>query len=123
MPAALQNSPAPRFTGEFCHKVEGRNRITIPSDWRFEDEIDLFMISKSLKKCISVMTQVKVDKLMADASGLDPAERSDFEDMLGSCLRRVTLDKGGRISIPDDFFGQLGFPKHKEVWLSGSMDT
>jgi len=123
MSAQLQNSSAPRFTGEFCHKVEGRNRITIPSDWRFGEEIDLFMIAKSLKKCISVMTQAEVDRLMAQAENLDPADRSDFRDMLGSSLRRVTLDKAGRISIPDEFFDQLGLPKAKEVWFTGSIDT
>jgi len=130
MPTPTQNSDAPSFTGEFCHKVEGRNRITIPSDWRFAEEVDLFMIAKSLKKCISVMTKVEVDRLKAKANDMDPGERSDFLDMLGSSLRRVTLDKAGRISIPDEFFDQLGLPKNKEessknreVWLSGSLET
>ena len=123
MPAVLQNSAAPCFTGEFCHKVEGRNRITIPSDWRFEEEVELFMIAKSLKTCVSVMMKPELDRLRAKADGMSPEERSDFLDMLGSSLKRVTMDKGGRISIPDYFHDQLGFPKYKEVWLTGSMIT
>ena len=123
MPSSVQNSNAPRFTGEFFHKVEGRNRITIPSDWRFEEEVELFMIAKSLKTCVSVMMKPELDRLRAKADGMSPEERSDFLDMLGSSLKRVTMDKGGRISIPDDFHDQLGFPKYKEVWLTGSMIT
>jgi len=123
MPAAPQNSAAPRFTGEFCHKVEGRNRITIPSDWRFEEEIELFMISKSLKTCIAVMMKPELDRLVEKAAEFSPEDRSDFLDVLGSSLKRVMMDKGGRISIPDDFHTQLGFPKYKEVWLTGSMNT
>jgi DNA-binding transcriptional regulator/RsmH inhibitor MraZ len=123
MASTLQNSDAPRFTGEFCHKVEGRNRITIPSDWRFEQEVELFMISKSLKTCISVMMKPEMDRLLERADGLPSDERSDFLDMFGSSLKRVIMDKGGRISIPDEFHDLLGFPKHKEVWLTGSMNT
>jgi division/cell wall cluster transcriptional repressor MraZ len=123
MPAPLQNSAAPRFTGEFCHKVEGRNRITIPSDWRFEEEVELFMIVKSLKTCVSVMMKPELDRLVAKADGLSADERSDFLDVLGSSLKRVTMDKGGRISIPEDFRNQLGLGNHKEVWLTGSMNT
>jgi MraZ protein len=123
MPAALQNSNAPRFTGEFCHKVEGRNRITIPSDWRFEEEVELFMIAKSLKTCISVMMKPELDRLVAKADAFPPEDRSDFLDVFGSSLKRVIMDKGGRISIPEDFHHQLGFPQHKEVWLTGSMNT
>ena len=123
MPAALQNIADPQFTGEFCHKVEGRNRITIPSDWRFEEEVELFMIRKSLKTCISVMMKAELDRLLKKADELHADERSDFLDMLGSSLKRVMMDKGGRVSIPDEFFDQLGLPKHKEVWLTGSMNT
>jgi len=76
------------------------------------------------------MTKLEVDRLKAKANDMDAADRSDFLDMLGSSLRRVTLDKAGRISIPDEFFDQLGLPKikeesskTKEVWLTGSIET
>ena len=65
----------------------------------------------------------ELDRLIAKADSLPADERSDFLDVLGSSLKRVMMDKGGRISIPDEFFDQLGFPKHKEVWLTGSMNT
>ena len=123
MPSTTQNPAAPRFTGAVRHKVEGKNRITIPSAWRFDEEVTLFMIPKSEKACVSVMTQAQLDRIMADAETLPLMERSNFFDMIGSDLREVTLDKGGRISLPEDFFPLLGLPEAREVWLAGSMRT
>lgn len=116
-----QLSAAPVFTGEFRHKIEGKNRITIPSAWRFEEEVDLFMIRKTLAKCISVMPLCEVDRIKSVANAKSPAERSAFLDFFGSNLRQVTLDKAGRISIPDDLCKRMKIAG--EVMLSGSVET
>lgn len=115
------NSEAPEFTGEFRHRIEGKNRITIPAAWRFEEAVDLFMIRKTLAKCISVMTRAEVKRIKATADGKTPADRSRFLHAFGRNLRQVTLDKGGRISIPDDLCKGLGI--EGEVMLSGSVET
>ncbi|MEA3211421.1 MAG: transcriptional regulator MraZ [Chthoniobacter sp.] len=121
MPNINLNSPAPAFTGEFRHKVEGRNRITIPAKWRFEEEVELFMIPKTLKKCISVMTRAEVERITAEADTMEPEDRSNFLDTFGRHLRQATLDKAGRISIPDDLCKLFGIAG--EVFLSGSLAT
>lgn len=123
MPAPIQNSSTPTFAGEFCHKVEGKNRVTIPAAWRFAEEVELFMIPRSLKSCISVMTRQEVERLIAKADAMEAEERSDFLDVLGSSLVQVTLDKGGRITIPEAFFEQLGLPAARNVWMTGSLET
>ena len=124
MPSPSQDPAAPCFTGAVCHKVEGKNRITIPSAWRFDEEVKLFMLPKSEKACVSVMTRVQLDRIMADAEKIEVMiERSNFFDMIGADLREVTMDKGGRISLPEDFFPLLGLPAAREVWLVGSMRT
>jgi DNA-binding transcriptional regulator/RsmH inhibitor MraZ len=69
------------------------------------------------------MTRQEIERLKAEANHLEPAERSEFLDLLGSSLCQVTLDKGGRITIPETFFEQLGLPEARHVWLSGSVDT
>ena len=114
-------SDAPEFTGEFRHRIEGKNRITIPAAWRFEEEVDLFMIRRTLEKCIAVMTRAEVRRIKAKTEGMSPAERTHFLHFFGRNLRQVTLDKGGRISIPDDFCKRLGI--EGEVMLSGSVET
>jgi len=116
-----QLSAAPVFTGEFRHKIEGKNRITIPSAWRFEQEVDLFMIRKTQAKCISVMPLCEVERIKSVANAKSPKERSAFLDFFGGNLRRVTLDKAGRISIPDDLCKRMNISG--EVMLSGSVET
>ena len=123
MSSPNQNSAAPKFRGAFCHKIEGKNRVTIPAGWRPGEEVKLFMIQKSNKPCVSVMTQAEMDRLERKADELSPMERSDFLEMLGGDVREVTMDKGGRISLPENFFPLLGLPDAREVWLAGAMDT
>ena len=121
MSTAIQNSSAPVFSGEFRHKIEGKNRITIPSAWRFGEEVDLFMIRRTLEKCIAVMPRAEVERIKANTVGMSAAERAHFLHFFGRNLRQVTLDKGGRISIPDEFCKRLGI--EGEVMLSGSVET
>ena len=121
MATTIQNSAAPAFTGEFRHRIEGKNRITIPAAWRFEEEVDLFMIRKTLEKCIAVMPRAEVERIKTNAAGMSAEERSHFLHFFGRNLRQVTLDKGGRISIPDEFCKRLGI--EGEVMLSGSVET
>ena len=123
MSSSKQTPAAPKFRGEVCHKIEGKNRITIPAGWRFGEEVALFMIQKSDKPCVSVMTQAEMDRLERKADDLSPMDRSEFLEMLGGDVREVTMDKGGRISLPDDFFPLLDLPEAREVWLAGATDT
>lgn len=111
----------PAFTGEFRHKVEGKGRVTIPSKWRFEEEVEMFMIAKSAKRCITVLTRAEVERMKGELREMPADERADLLDIFGRNLRQVTLDKGGRITIPEDFCTQ--FKISGEVWLSGSVDS
>ena len=111
----------PAFTGEFRHKVEGKGRVTIPAKWRFEEEVEMFMIAKSAKRCISVLTREDVERKKAELNALPAEERADLLDILGRNLRQVTLDKAGRITIPEEFATQ--FKISGEVVLSGSLDS
>ncbi len=116
-----QNAEPPAFTGEVRHKVEGKGRVTIPAKWRFEEEVEMFMIVKSAKRCITVLTRAEVERMKAEIRSLPADERADLMDIFGRNLRQVTLDKGGRITIPEDFCLQLKISG--EVWLSGSVDS
>jgi len=111
----------PTFTGEFRHKVEGKGRITIPAKWRFEEEVEMFVIAKSAKRCLIVLTRAEVDRMKAELGELPADERADLLDIFGRNLRQVTLDKAGRITLPEDLCAQ--FKISGEVWLSGSVDT
>jgi MraZ protein len=118
----IQNSPAPVFTGEFPHRVEGKNRLTIPADWRFGEDVELFLTPSKKKKCIAVFTRAEVERLKAVATeSKTPIERANFLDKFGRQMRRVVMDKGGRISLPDEL--RTAFQIDKDVVFSGAVDT
>jgi|688.fasta_scaffold393357_2 MraZ protein len=116
-----QNSKTPVFSGEFRHKIEGKNRITVPAAWRFEEEVELFMIRKTHEKCISVMPRCELERIKGETNMMNPEDRAEFLHQFGRNVRQVTLDKGGRISIPDEFCKKLGIEHN--VMLSGCLDT
>ncbi|MDB6149124.1 MAG: Transcriptional regulator MraZ [Chthoniobacter sp.] len=80
------------------------------------------MIIRSVKRCIAVMTREEVERHKAVATAAMNAEsRARVLDLFGRKLRQVTLDKAGRISIPDELCKELGL--ERELWLSGAVDT
>jgi MraZ protein len=123
MAEITQNSKTPVFMGEFCHAIDGKNRITIPSEWRpnAEDETELFLIPSSTANCLSVMPRAALDRVRAKADALPGAQRTTAYRRLGSQGRQVKLDKHGRLSLPEEFCQQLKLSG--DVTMSGVVDT
>jgi MraZ protein len=121
MAETIQNNAAPVFMGEFCHSIDGKNRITVPSAWRFDTEVELFLIPSTSSKCLKVMPRAELDKVRAKADGLPGPQRAAFLRHFGSQSRQVTLDKTGRLSLPEEFCRQ--FKLSGDVTLSGAIET
>ena len=121
MDTTNQNSPAPVFLGEFVHAIDGKNRLTIPSPWRFEEEVELFLFPSTSSSCLKVMPRPELDRIRADAAKLPGPQRAAFLRRLGSQGRQGTLDKNGRLSLPEEFCKQ--FKLSGEVTLSGALES
>jgi MraZ protein len=116
-----QNSAAPVFMGEFCHAMDGKNRLTIPSAWRFEEAVELFLIPRSASRCLMVMTRSELDRIREKAQALPGTQRTALLRRIGSQSHQVTLDKNGRLSLPEEFCRQLRLSN--EVTLVGAVET
>ena len=121
MAETIQNNASPVFMGEFCHAIDGKNRITIPSAWRFADEVELFLIPSSTSKCLTVMPRAELDRIRAKAAALPGPQRTAILRHIGAQGFQVTLDKSGRLSLPEDFCQQLKLSG--DVTLSGAIET
>jgi MraZ protein len=121
MAEPIQNSDAPVFVGEFCHAIDGKNRITLPAKWRSADDTELFLLPSTTADCLKVMPRVELDRIRAKAAGLPGAQRTVALRQLGAISRQVTLDKHGRLSLPDEFCKQLKLAGN--VTLSGVVET
>jgi len=116
-----QNNAAPVFMGEFCHAIDGKNRITIPSPWRFEEEVELFLIPSTSSNCLIVMPRKELDRIRAKAADMSGPQRTAVLRRIGSQGRQATLDKHGRLSLPDEFCQQ--FKLTGNVTLCGALET
>lgn len=90
------------FSGEFCHKLDAKNRLTIPSDWRFQAEGgDVYLAIPNPIGCISVYPPKMVEKIMvaAEQSTLSAPNKQRALMALGRLACKVTCDKAGRISL------------------------
>jgi len=117
----IQNNAAPCFMGEFCHAIDGKNRITIPSDWRFEEEVELYLYPSTSHNCLRVMPRAELNRIRAKADSMNDADRLAVMRSIGSRSRQVTLDKNGRFSLPEEFCKQFHFSG--KVTLSGAVDA
>lgn len=90
------------FVGEFRHKMDAKNRLTIPSDWRFDaDGKAVYLAIPNPRGCISVYPPAMVQKLIEAASQpnlSDPAKQKALT-MLGRLSCKIACDKAGRISL------------------------
>ncbi|MEI9893888.1 MAG: hypothetical protein WDN28_08285 [Chthoniobacter sp.] len=118
-----QNSETPMFMGEFCHAIDGKNRITIPSEWRPANEatVELFLIPSTTAHCLTVMPRAALDAIRQKAAALPGAQRTAAYRRLGALSRQVSLDKHGRLSLPEEFCQQLKLSGN--VTLSGVVET
>lgn len=121
MADSIQNTAVPVFMGWFCHAIDGKNRITIPSEWRFEEEVELFLIPSSTSPCLTVMPRAEIDRIRAKAENLPGVQRIALLRRIGSYGRQAILDKNGRLSLPDEFCKQ--FKLSGKVMLSGAIET
>ena len=120
MATTIQTTDAPLFRGEFCHAIDGKNRITIPSAWRFAEEAELFLIPSRSSRCLSVLPLLELNRMRAQASELPGPQRTAILRYIGSQARQVKLDKADRLSLPEEFCRPLNLSG--EVTLSGAIE-
>ena len=98
----MSEKSAQFFSGEFSHKLDAKNRLTIPSDWRFEAEGgDVYLALPNPIGCITVYPPEMVQQLLVAArqSSLSAPEKQRALSALGRLACKVTCDKAGRICL------------------------
>ena len=88
------------FMGEYCHNLDEKSRIVIPSNFRYELK-DNFVIAKGLEKCLYIFSKDEWDKVVTRLESL-PFTKKDvriFKRSFFSGASSVELDKSGRIVI------------------------
>lgn len=110
------------YAGEFRHAVDPKHRVTVPSRWRGEDEGgDFFAVPDPAGNFLMILPPVEFDRVKADVEAnpaIAPSDRRKFIRRFYALARLVSLDKQGRILLPEDYCSRLGL--EGEVVLIGS---
>jgi MraZ protein len=126
MPQAQQ----PSYTSHFTHSLDDRNRITIPSAWRFAHDVDdvLLAVPQNGKngKYIAVLPPAEAAKLRAkiELVALSDDDGQEFIANFFSQTQQLWFDKAGRISINAELLlhaGIKGGEKGGEAVLVGGL--
>lgn len=114
------------YSSTYQHGVDEKRRVQIPARWRPEEsDVELTLILWPKHKegaCLRVLPPSQLEKMMTE---LDAMPNSDpnkvvLKRFIGSSSIQVTLDKAGRICIPETMAADAAI--EDEAVLVGLMD-
>lgn len=124
------------FYGEYRHTIDEKNRLSIPSRFRFHlqgDGNDTFYLARGLDQCIILFTRDKwkeLEKQLSTHTFTGASVRS-FKRMFFSGASPANCDKQGRINVPQNLIDHaeinrdvvvVGVSDWVEIWDSGTWD-
>lgn len=114
------------FSSDYTHGVDEKRRVQVPAKWRPDEEnaeltLVLWTDMPSQQVCLRVLPPRQVDALMAriEAMSTSDPEAVSLRRNIARNSDQVTLDKVGRICIPDRMAKEAGLGK--EVLLLGAL--
>jgi MraZ protein len=125
MSNARANEPT-YYNSCYRHGVDEKRRIQIPAKWRPEKEgAELTMIlwpKHQAGSCLRVLPPSEMAKMKADIDGMPNGDSNKvvLKRFIGSESVQVTLDKAGRICLPDEMARGAGIKD--EAVLVGLLD-
>ena len=112
------------FVGEFLHQLDGKNRLCIPSKWRFAgDEGDACLALPNPVGCITVYPPKMVARLEEKVSAVSLGDTKGQKVLakLFSQADTFGCDKQGRITLPEKLIRHAHLKKN--ALLAGSYAT
>ncbi len=104
---AETDSNVPEFHGDFTYGIDQSRRLMVPSRWRPKDPHVLFTMILwpiAVEDCLLVMPpepwKAMMTKLKTQATGNEGL--AALERVLGSTSTKLTLDKVGRLCLPEN---------------------
>ncbi len=106
--SAANIMPPTYYNSCYRHGVDDKRRVQIPAKWRPEDdgvELTLMVWPKhDAGTCLRVLPPAEMAQLMADIDAMPTGDEKKvfLKRFIGSESVQVTLDKSGRICLPDE---------------------
>ncbi len=114
----------PFYVGNYRHRLDAKNRVTIPSKWRFRgDDADIYLAWAHPEGFVAVYPPGKVEEFrqkIRNISESDPLGQRILRQLFGRA-HQFGCDGQGRVKIPDDLVERTGLTK--DVALVGLGET
>ena len=110
----------------YRHGVDEKRRVQVPAKWRPSEggvEFTLILWPKAKEgPCLRVLPPKEMAKLMAtiDAMPNTDSKKTVLKRVIGSNSEQVTLDKAGRICLPEGMAREVGISD--QAVLVGLLD-
>ena len=118
-----QNS-TPIFSGEVCHALDGKNRVTIPARWRKTDADEFYLTPDRNGMFVRAMPPEQFlaasERVRANPA-VTAKDHSIFVRNFYSSSEHVVVDKQGRLLVPEKFCQKANL--RGEIVLAGNRDT
>lgn len=114
------------YNSRFLHGVDEKRRVQIPAKWRPDEsgtELTLLLWPQhQAGTCLRVLPPAQMAKMKSDIDALpnDNPKKGVLKRFLGSESVQVTLDKAGRICLPEEMARAAGVKD--EAVLVGLLD-
>jgi len=125
--AEPDNNEPITYLSLFTHGVDDKRRVQIPSKWRpSQPDVELTLIlwpnGSEPDACLSVLPPVVMNALAQKIRSMPAADpkAAALRRLLGSKSASVTLDKVGRITLPEHMARTVGI--NEQAVLVGSVD-
>lgn len=112
------------FVGEFSHQMDAKNRLCIPSKWRFVgDDADVYLALPNPIGCITIYPPKMVERLEEKVSAVSLGDLKGQKTLakLFSQADTFGCDKQGRITLSEKLVKHAYLEKN--VLLVGSYAT
>ena len=122
----VQTKEPTYYNSCYRHGVDEKRRVQVPAKWRPEKEgVELTMIlwpKHQAGNCLRVLPPLEMAQLMADIDAMPNGDPNKvvLKRFIGSESVQVSLDKAGRICLPDEMARAAGIKD--EVMLVGLLD-
>jgi len=123
---AAEHRATTYYNSVYRHGVDEKRRVQIPAKWRpvrSGVELTLMLWPKSKEgPCLRVLPPEQMAELMRDIDAMPNGDPNKvvLKRFIGSESVQVTLDKGGRICLPEEMARAAGI--QDEAMLVGLLD-
>lgn len=107
------------FLGEYSHALDAKNRIFIPAKYR-EELGEMFVITKSVDKCLTVYTMAEWEKLKEKLDSLPATKSRQIKRFMFANATDVQCDSQGRVLLSAPLREYAGIEKNTVIIGVGS---